>query len=433
MIDFTQVGGVSNAAILAGIGTYVISKMGSVWESAKTFFFDHATAKIALSNDMVEYGTLSDYLFAVYGSHKLFKSNSYRPKFGMMSSYTEGNDNKLLQLGEGTFWIRHPDYGIIKAVIKKTDASSSAADSWRSLESFGGKCEMTLTFVTRRSMLRKFITDACAAIDIESRRRSVYYWDGYDFKQDSGTAERDWHTVILPKKQKARILADVSRFYSMAATYAKAGVPHRRGMLLYGPAGTGKTSLVKALHTELTAPVYVINLSLVSDKGLLKALREVEPRSIILFEDVDAQAPALRKGNNNYRVAKPAYYGVAKDEDETSLDEDSPTLSGITLSGFLNAIDGVQSPEHLYFIFTSNAPDCLDEAVVRNGRIDVKEHVTYLDSELQKKLIRNVMGDDCQIPALPKAAKACDVQAACLDMLIHNKQEMDATLIKDMS
>lgn len=435
MFDLSHIGGVGNAAVLAGVGTYILSKAGSFGAGLRSLVFDHTTATLSVTNDMEEFTYIAEYLYATYGTHKLLKSNSYRPRFGMLTANVNGDVDSIVQLGEGTFWILHPKYGLVKAKIAKREAGTDK-DSWRSLETFGAKCELSLTFITKRNRLMDFVIDACNKVDQESKKKAVYFWDG-DFVLDKGTANREWDTVILPKKQKARILADVERFYDLADVYEKAGVPHRRGMMMYGPAGTGKTSLVKALHTELKLPVYIINLATVTDKSLLRAMRSVDPRSIILFEDVDSQAPSLRKGNNVHRIY-PTYDPEGDedltDDDNTVQEEPSHHMSGqaLTLSGFLNAIDGVQSPEHLYFIFTSNAPDSLDDAVVRNGRIDVKEHISYLDSELQKKLIRNVMGD-IEIPPLPRSAKACDVQAACLDMLIHNKQQLDTSKIKDMS
>jgi chaperone BCS1 len=76
------------------------------------------------------------------------------------------------------------------------------------------------------------------------------------------------------------------------------GIPYRRGYLLHGPPGCGKSSFITALAGELEFGICVLNLS---ERGLtddrLNHLLSVAPQqSIILLEDVDA-AFASREEN----------------------------------------------------------------------------------------------------------------------------------------
>lgn len=68
------------------------------------------------------------------------------------------------------------------------------------------------------------------------------------------------------------------------------GIPYRRGYLLYGPPGCGKSSFITALAGELERGICVLNLS---ERGLtddrLNHLLAVAPQqTIILLEDIDA-------------------------------------------------------------------------------------------------------------------------------------------------
>lgn len=68
------------------------------------------------------------------------------------------------------------------------------------------------------------------------------------------------------------------------------GIPYRRGYLLHGPPGSGKTSFIQALAGRLSYNICVLNLSqrgLMDDK-LTHLLMNTPERSIILLEDVDA-------------------------------------------------------------------------------------------------------------------------------------------------
>lgn len=68
------------------------------------------------------------------------------------------------------------------------------------------------------------------------------------------------------------------------------GIPYRRGYLMYGPPGSGKTSFIQALAGELEYNICILNLSergLTNDR-LNHLLTNLPERSIMLLEDIDA-------------------------------------------------------------------------------------------------------------------------------------------------
>lgn len=56
---------------------------------------------------------------------------------------------------------------------------------------------------------------------------------------------RPWESVILPKGVKENLLADCQEFLNDPAFYEERGIPYRRGYLLYGVPGAGKSSISK--------------------------------------------------------------------------------------------------------------------------------------------------------------------------------------------
>lgn len=68
------------------------------------------------------------------------------------------------------------------------------------------------------------------------------------------------------------------------------GIPYRRGYLLHGPPGCGKSSFITALAGELERGICVLNLSerSLTDDRLNHLLAIAPQQSIILLEDIDA-------------------------------------------------------------------------------------------------------------------------------------------------
>jgi chaperone BCS1 len=155
-------------------------------------------------------------------------------------------------------------------------------------------------------------------------------------------------SVILDGDQAGELLADMRAFLAGRGWYERVGVPYRRGYLLYGPPGNGKTSIVKALAGELGLSIYLLMLSDpdISDHRAADLLAKVPARAIVLLEDIDC-----------------AFTRRARADGKTA---------GLTFAGLLNAIDGVASPEGRIVVMTTNHLDRLDPALVRPGRADVK-------------------------------------------------------------
>ncbi|KAF3492272.1 mitochondrial chaperone BCS1 [Arthroderma uncinatum] len=163
--------------------------------------------------------------------------------------------------------------------------------------------------------------------------------------------KRPLDSVVLDSGVKERIVADVKDFFSSGAWYHDRGIPYRRGYLLHGPPGTGKSSFIQALAGELDYDIAVLNLSErgLTDDRLNHLLTIIPARTLVLLEDVDAAFSSRR----------------------VQSDEDGYRGANVTFSGLLNALDGVASAEERIIFLTTNHVDKLDEALVRPGRVDM--------------------------------------------------------------
>lgn len=173
--------------------------------------------------------------------------------------------------------------------------------------------------------------------------------------------KRPLPSLILADGILEDLLADLRDFYRSASWYTQRGVPYRRGYLLHGPPGTGKTTLVLALAGELKVSVAVLSLSsrLMSDEALRALVDSLPLATILLIEDVDC---------------------VFKGKRETTQD------TGVTLSGLLNALDGVSSREGRVLFLTTNHLGRLDPALIRPGRVDRKIELAYATPDQARRL-----------------------------------------------
>ena len=162
--------------------------------------------------------------------------------------------------------------------------------------------------------------------------------------------KRPLGSVILDEGVKEDIVADVKDFLQRQQWYVDRGIPYRRGYLLYGPPGSGKTSFIEALAGELDYSVAMINLSErgMTDDKLAMLLTKLPQRSILLLEDADAAFV------NRQQRSSDGYSGAT-----------------VTFSGLLNAMDGLAAGEERIAFLTTNHIDRLDAALIRPGRVDL--------------------------------------------------------------
>jgi hypothetical protein len=155
-----------------------------------------------------------------------------------------------------------------------------------------------------------------------------------------------WDDLVLDESIVSLLKGDFECFFERRAWFRKMRLPFRRGYLLHGPPGNGKSSAIRAMMTSCGLTAYTIRLfdSNVEDKHLEYAFNVAAKYSpaIILLEDIDRSFP--RTGE---------------------------TRSKISLQSLLNCLDGVASGEGIVTIATANEPTALDPAILRRpGRFD---------------------------------------------------------------
>lgn len=168
--------------------------------------------------------------------------------------------------------------------------------------------------------------------------------------------------VILPPGLLERIERQAIGFSKHRDALLASGRSLKRGMLLYGPPGVGKTLTV--MHLASRMPDRTVLLTTGRGLGMVTMIaqmaRTLEP-SMVVMEDIDLIAQ------------------------ERGMPFQGPT--GPVLFELLNEMDGLHEDADVIFVLTTNRPDILEPALAaRPGRIDLVVELPLPDAEGRRRL-----------------------------------------------
>lgn len=168
--------------------------------------------------------------------------------------------------------------------------------------------------------------------------------------------------IELPDSDSAKIIAEIDDFWAKSNLFQQYGLSHKRGVLLYGPPGSGKTvtALVIAKNViENGGLVFQVTQEPYTLTQMLPKVRQVEPDRpvVIIMEDIDS---------------------LIKEYSESEV---------------LSLLDGEQSIDNVVYVATTNYPEELDKRVTdRPSRFDrlVKIDFPSYESRISYLLHHNV-------------------------------------------
>ncbi|KAH6669811.1 P-loop containing nucleoside triphosphate hydrolase protein [Halenospora varia] len=181
----------------------------------------------------------------------------------------------------------------------------------------------------------------------------IYVFDNAYWSKDKelykSVQDSSWDDVILNKQMKDNLIDDVQGFFDNQALYKKLSVPWKRGVIMHGVPGNGKTISIKALINSLS--------------------KREEPVPSLYVKNFDAcQGPkySIRTIFSHARIMAPCLL-IFEDLDSLVTDK--------TRSYFLNEVDGLESNDGILMIGSTNHLEKLDPAISkRPSRFDRKYH-----------------------------------------------------------
>lgn len=248
---------------------------------------------------------------------------------------------------------------------------------------------MTLTFFTRdKSIPLRFMQEATTRLKKGSEEKvPELYTPSYDnWYKRKDLDLRGVESVILPEGEMERLVGDLEQFFQRRGWYAGLGIPYKRGYLFHGTPGSGKTSTIAALCKHTGLDIYTTSLRYITDDRLMTLVNNIPARCALVLEDLDA------------------LYAKGKE---------------LTLSGLLNALDGLVFADGTVVFATTNHIELLDPALVRRGRFDVHVEFGTVTPEQVLRFMERFYG---VVPVMAVAEliaaqhhSMADVQNACLE------------------
>lgn len=225
------------------------------------------------------------------------------------------------------------------------------------------------------------------------------------------------------RKQLAQIRELVELPLRHPQLFKTIGVKPPKGILLYGPPGSGKTLIARAVANETGAFFVIINgpeimskLAGESESNLRKVFQEAEKNapSIIFIDEIDSIAPKREK---------------TQGEVERRI-----------VSQLLTLMDGLKSRAHVIVMAATNRPNSIDPALRRFGRFDREIDIGVPDEigrlEVMRIHTKNMkLDDEVNLEAIAKETHGyvgADMAALCTEAALQCiREKMDVIDLED--
>lgn len=381
-VNFTKsnpvVGGVFGAWLL-GVVTYTLK---SIPLKILEFLKRYATISITLTNHDQSFHHFLKWV------EKNKDVKSFRTT--RVSNGTHGYDHTIVSLGLGYHYMMFDKVPL--RVARYVDSHE------------GNKTKESITISTIGFSQKTLLNLIKKTVPERVESLSVFLFEDNNWCRYTELPKRLWCSVILKDGQKERILKFINDFKNSKDWYEEMGISHQTGIILEGPPGTGKTSFVKALANELKMNLAFLKAGMLTDVNFQVALNTLPKNTIVLIEDFDS-INSLKDRKNK------------KEKSPFDISE----MTGISLSGFLNAVDGIFSSDGRILIATTNTMEDLDEAVLRPGRFDTVEHFGHADEKMVANLYKKFYKSNLDVRKVPEKLSAAKVE----NLFVMNKKEPD--------
>ena len=204
--------------------------------------------------------------------------------------------------------------------------------------------------------------------------------DGYTYWDKVQTiSKRKLSTIYIPEDKKKLLVDTINNFFANKNEYIKHGIPWNLKILLHGPAGTGKSSIVKMIASEWNRNIFECsggkNGRFIPNAITDKSYNIVSP--LFSISDID-KYPVL----------------INESDSVDSISSEEALVNKQIFNNMINALDGILSGEGRIIVMTTNHIEKFSETFLRPGRIDLNMEIGYVTPDVFRAYVRDYYGID---------------------------------------
>ena len=284
------------------------------------------------------------------------KNNDCSHAFRVNNSYlTRG-------LSEGTYSFKYNDINVNIEIVRKSEPLGI-------VDSIGILYHLIIE--STEEVIQSIIKESFTAHS-NTNKLTIYKFnsDTDRWEQHGKLHKRSLKTIYLDEKKKNKAYNIIKNFLDEKEIKKrrKYAIPHKLNILLSGPPGTGKTSLITSLASEFNLDLNIIPITKnFDDTTILNAFQSIIPK--------------IRKDNRKNIIA-------LEDIDCFLSSENTEQSRAINYSTLLNLLDGIPriGLDGIIVIMTTNYPNILDHRILRKGRTDIHIEFNYSSKEEIKQV-----------------------------------------------
>jgi SpoVK/Ycf46/Vps4 family AAA+-type ATPase len=198
----------------------------------------------------------------------------------------------------------------------------------------------------------------------------------------------------LPSDEIKNILEDIEQFWTRREIYRQYNFIHKRGILLYGAPGCGKSGIIQLCVKHIIEKMNGIVINIKDEDEIryfsefISTIRKIEPTRplIVILEDIDSLA-----GEDSYSTTK-----------------------------LLNILDGIKQIENVVYIATTNYPEKLQERITnRPARFDRRYQVEMPSIEIRRAYLNSKLSEE-------------DLKGIDIDLWLKSTEDMSLSHLKEL-